>query len=374
MAEYLATARNAEGKKVTERVDVDSADEAVQVLRDRGYDEIVLHTDDVGARYTRQSAVASTISPKDFLLFRQLPPALAGFLIVAGHAYRKGWPWYAAALAVLAYRWSRDNPTWGSIDFALCFYLLFPAAFALGAQLFQGAAGRYRSLIDAVAWGRWDEVLAKVDSVGGRVPAEEIAFQKAGALAGLGRLDEALRTVEPLADGRTIPAWNYWSRLASVYSKGKRPEESKAAMEKALELAPDNATLLVDMADSEVWLRRNPRRARELLSRAREHALSDMLQPFVLKAEGLIRLEEGKPREARELLEQALQKASAFRHASALVGASIDKIHAALALAHAAEGDLDQARKHYRIARPRLLALKLDDIIARCEAAVGPIG
>jgi tetratricopeptide (TPR) repeat protein len=321
----------------------------------------------VGARHTK---VPSTLSPKDYLLIRRLPSPLAGFLIVCSKSYRRNWPWYAAALAALAYRSMREGASWGFIDVWLIFYLLFPAIFALGAQFFRGAVGRYQGLIESVAWGRWEEVLAKVDSVGGSIPAEEIAFRKAGALAGLGRLDEALRIVEPFADNRTIPAWNYWSRLAMVYSNAKRPEDSKAAMEKALELAPDNATLLADMADSEVWLRRNPRRARELLAKARQHALSDVVQAFVLKTEGLIHLEEGRPREARELLEQAFQKASAFRHASALMGALLDKMHAALALAYAAEGDAKNARRHYDLARPRLVALKHDEVITRCEEAL----
>jgi hypothetical protein len=49
----------------------------------------------------------------------------------------------------------------------------------------------------------------------------------------------------------------------------------------------------------------------------------------------------------------------------------LDKMHAALAVACAAEGDIDTARRHYELARPRLVALKLDDQLARCDKAVG---
>jgi tetratricopeptide (TPR) repeat protein len=369
MPRYLASGRNAKGKKVTERLDVDSADEAVQVLRDRGYDEIVLHTDDVGA-WSRRKAVVYFLSPSEHLWLRKMPRRLAIFLLATIKMYQKGWYWFLGALAVLAYR-SWRGEWWGSLDSSLVVYLFFPVFWALGAQFFRGAAGRYRRLIDAVAWGRWEDVLARADSVAGKVPPHEVAFLKAKALAGLGRLDEALRMVEAFADGKEIPEWLYWSRLAAVYSTGKRPEESKAALEKALEFAPENVTLLVDKADSEVWLRRNPRLARELLARARAHAISDLIQPFVLMTEGLIRLEQGHAREARELLEQAFEKANAFRHGSPLMVAMLDKMHAALALACAAEGDIDAARRHYQLARPRLVALRLDDELARCEKAVG---
>src|SRR5262249_24559713 len=115
----------------------------------------------------------------------------------------------------------------------------------------------------------------------------------------------------------------------------------------------------------------NPRRARELLARARSHAISDVLEPFAIKVEGMIQLEEGRAREARELLEEAFRRASAFRHASPPMGSALDMMHAALALAYAAEGDTDRARRHYELARPRLQALKLDDVLDRCEKAIG---
>jgi tetratricopeptide (TPR) repeat protein len=261
MAEYLATARNAEGKKVTERVDVGSADEAVRVLRERGFDEIVLHTDDVGARYSNQSQVAEVISPREHLWFRRMPAPVASFLLIVSKSYRQSWLFNLAMLALLAYRFSQGM-TWDWLDTMLVVVLLSPVIIAIGAQFFRGAADRYKRLIDAVAWGRWEEVLARADAVGGGVAPEEIAFQQAKALAGLGRLDEAIRTVEPFSDGKRIPAWMYWSRLSGVYSTAKRREESKAAMERAVEFAPENTTLLIDKADSEVWLRRNPRLAR----------------------------------------------------------------------------------------------------------------
>ena len=77
MPEYLATARNPAGKSVTERLDVNSADEAARVLRERGYEDIVVHTSDVEARYTSQKAMDSLISPRQYLWFRTM--LLAGW-------------------------------------------------------------------------------------------------------------------------------------------------------------------------------------------------------------------------------------------------------------------------------------------------------
>jgi tetratricopeptide (TPR) repeat protein len=372
MPEYLVTARNAQGKKVTERLDVNSADEAVQTLRERGYDDIVLHTDDVAARHTKQKAVASTVSPRQYLWFRSMPSWLAHVLVVTITAYRKGWYWNVAALALLAYRlWQGRG--WGLTEIGLVIYLFFPVIFAFGSLLFRGASSRYRRLMDAVAWGKWDEVLRLADAAAGKLPAAELAFQKAKALAGLGRIDEGLRLVEHLGDGKKMPLSTYWSRVAGLYTTAKRRDDSKAAMEKSLESSPENATLLLDMAESEVWLRHNPKRARELLARAQSHAISDLLEPFVINTEGMIHLEEGRAREARQLLEQAFEKARVFRHASPLMEARLDRMHVPLVLACAAEGDLESAERHWRMAKPRLMALKMDDDLARCEKALGSL-
>jgi tetratricopeptide (TPR) repeat protein len=368
---YLVTARSPAGKKVTERLDATSADEAVRVLRERGYDEIVLHTSDLQAHYQSPKAVNSVVSPRQLLWFRTMPRWLAHVLIVALGVYRKGWYWNLAALALLAYRLGKWK-VWGSVETGLAVYLAFPIVFAFVSLSFRGASGTFRKMSEAEAWGRWDEMLGLVDRLAGKLSAESIAFYKAKALAGLGRLDEGLRLVQPFGDGVRMPLAIYWARLAGVYSVAKRREESDAAMARAVECAPNDATVLVDRAESEVWLRHNARSARELLDRARQQAVSDLLQPFVVYTDGLIQLEEGRPREARELLEKALKKASAFRHASPLMEARLDRMHVPLVLACAAEGDLEAARRHYQNARPRLLALKRDDEIARCESAIAP--
>lgn len=367
MAEYLVTATNPEGKTVTERVDAESADEVVRLLRGRGYGgEIVLHTDEELSASMKLEQGSTVLTLKDLPLLG----SVSGILSIAGKLYRIHWYIYLACLAALIYR-EADGPSRGWFDGLLAFFVLSPAIFALSAQFFRGTAGQALRLFDAAAWGRWDEVLARADSVGGVILPEEIAFQKAKALAGLGRFDEALRAVEAFGDGEAMPAWLYRARLAEVCLVARRHDEAKAELEAALELATGNAGIMIELADLEVTHQRNPRRARELLSKAREHTLGDLHEPIALKVDGLIRLEEGRPHEAREVLERALQQQRALRPIIPIFGFNLDLIHAGLALAHAAEGDLAAAREHYRRARPRLLAFKEDELMARCEAAIG---
>ncbi|WP_165246545.1 tetratricopeptide repeat protein [Paludisphaera soli] len=373
MPEYLLTGRDATGKTVTESVEAGSTDEAVRIAREAmGLDEVVLHTDDAGALYSRQADVAGAISPRDYLRFRDLPAPIAGLLVLSRNLYR-GRRWtMLLALGVVAFRrW--DGRPWSWVDWLATAYLLAPALFAAAAQIFRGEAGSYERMIDAVAWGRWEEVLRLVDELqGSNVPPEELAFQRARALAGLGRVEEGLAAVAPYGDGEVMPEWLYLGRLPDVLCAAQRFEEARAAMERALELAPDNPTILLDMARFEARHGDDPRRARELLEEAREHALSDVVVPFALALEGQIVRAEGRPREAVALLEEARGRLSAFRHASPLIGVSLDYIEADLALAHAAAGDADAASRHARRALPRLRAQGDSVMIGRLRSALGP--
>jgi tetratricopeptide (TPR) repeat protein len=190
-------------------------------------------------------------------------------------------------------------------------------------------------------------------------------------VAGLGGLHEALKIVEPLRDGAKMPPWLFWARLVEVYSNAKLPDQVIACSEKAVELAPDNATVLVDLAMVLLRYRRDTRRARELLEEVRGHALGDMVEPFVLKTEGVLALEEGDAAAARRLLEESILKMSPYARANALVGATIAQSHAYLTLACAGLSDADSAHTHFRLAEPRLRALKADDLLARCQQALG---
>ena len=74
----------------------------------------------------------------------------------------------------------------------------------------------------------------------------------------------------------------------------------------------------------------------------------------------------------REFKHTALTKAFIIGAvATPLMGAAVARNHAYLALATAALGDRKLAERHLRRALPRLRALGQDDLVERCEAAVG---
>jgi Flp pilus assembly protein TadD len=114
------------------------------------------------------------------------------------------------------------------------------------------------------------------------VSPDELAFRKASALAGLGRLEEAVQSVSQFGEADLMPQWMYCSRLGVVYMVAKRREEVIQLSRRAVELAPENATVLVDHGINTIVYRHDPVTARNLLAKARSHALSDTVQPFAL--------------------------------------------------------------------------------------------
>lgn len=214
MPEYLATARRPNGRRVTEKVEAASADEVVSILRDRGCDEIVLHDDDVTAVASSRSAACS---PGLRVLLRKRP-LVGSFLVATLAGYRMMW-FIAMLFALWAVYAFYAGFHWEASVWWCVATLLFPPA--LGLALVPVAASvlsRELRMWDALSWGRWEECLRRVNQTGTKVSPHVIARCKAGALAGMGRLDEALQILKPFGDGRAVPEWYYRGMLADAYN------------------------------------------------------------------------------------------------------------------------------------------------------------
>src|SRR5579872_1883015 len=145
MPDYLFTAKTSNGRKVTERAEAASANEVVQLLRDRGFTDIVLHTDDVGALYTRHRDVERVITPKEYVSFRQRRGYFGRILFLA----RKLSLSYMtllllAAVALASRRWL--GVPWTIWDFAVLAALPVPLVWIMVAPLFN-PVHRYDRLI-----------------------------------------------------------------------------------------------------------------------------------------------------------------------------------------------------------------------------------
>ena len=367
MPQYLVTGKNVHGRAVTEAVTAPTADEAVRKFKARGFADVVLHSDEV-LGHLFDPELLENLSPRDFLALGRV--SRAGYLWrMVVRLYTKQWWLYALMIALVVGRRVLDEP-WGFLDTLVAGFLFFPLVIILFGELFSPSR-KFERVMTYNAWGRWADMLAALPSIRGTVPEPHYAFYEAKALAGLGRLDEALEVVRPYADDRETPVWLYWGLLADVFHAAKLGDRAIECNQRAVEHAPENVTVVLDMAMCLLRYRRDTAGARPFIDEARKHEISDTIYPFLLMTEGVLALEERRPEDARKKLEESVKLAEPLRHTTALMGTAIDRIHTYLSLACAATGDHAVAEKHFRIAEPRLRAFQTNDLLERCEVALG---
>lgn len=230
---------------------------------------------------------------------------------------------------------------------------------------------QYHRMLTALEWANWPRVLKLLPTIRHLLPPIVAARYEAKALAGSGRLDEALAVLRPLSYDRRIAPEALWSARASVYWTASQYDQAIELREKTLECAPDDPVMLLNLADELLVLGRDTDRARQLVERAGGIAMSDKMRAYLMKVEGIIALEAGDVCLAVERLEDAQRRLRRFTNP--LSASSVDLIDGWLALAKALSGDLAAAREHFGRAEPRLRAKKMDKLLARCQAALdGP--
>jgi tetratricopeptide (TPR) repeat protein len=395
MPDYLLSARGPDQGEVAEWVQAPTADLAVEQLRQRGYTDIVLHTEEVmAAAFPRSKATEKDVTPREsvtILYFR-------GYLDQVNFLLRKLYQKRSLRIIervveIVAKRWVRRSHlkttllvTLGYLGYLLCrlplrgvlelgnkidlVILLIVLVVALGAPLV-GMARAYERVVEHAMWCRWNEVLRLLPDLPPLVPGHERALREAQALAGLGQVAQGLAVFRPFRENGTIPPWFYYGRLVEFYSAAGEWGEVVAANEQAVQLAPDYPVLLINLAIAHLRISRDAGRAKELLDRAKAHPLTPLMNPYVAHAEGLLALAQGDANVARNHFESALKEAKKLVVGDPVGRFKIDLIHADLAVAFGRLGDTKQALWHYRRAGPRLQAWKWVDLLQQCEEAIG---
>jgi hypothetical protein len=368
MHEYLVTGRTTDGETATEIVEAASGDEAVRAFEDQGHTDIVLHTSETLALWYKPSTLVKVLPSRDIVALRTMGPGGQAGLLTR-MLYRKLWPLLPLFGLPMAIAWAFDLAfdwiVWGTLGLVLS-----PVIIGLW-MVYLGSGARYRRLLVAVGWGDWPEVLRLVPWVKLTLPPIELPLRKAQALAGLGRMPEALLEFDRLDDNPDVSRGVFWTFRALVYISGHDRENALVAMERALELMPDNPDVLIDLAALVTVVRRDLPRAKQLLAEAGRHALADTTYPFYRAGHGLIAMAEKRPTEAVKCLEEAVRLVEPFLHGNPSVRYHIARLGGHLALAYAASGDHEAARREADRARPVLRANRDATMLQWLADAIG---
>jgi tetratricopeptide (TPR) repeat protein len=267
---YIVSGIDDRGRKITERVDAANPLGAVQIFRDRGHENVALETEEIDAVVRNQfEKMGHSKAAIEFLTAKERValPKMGGFgrfLFWSRKIFRKNSFSLLIIFSIFLSRRYYKIPLnhWDAINVTV---LLSPFFVAIWITMF-GKKKLHDRLMEEVSWCRWDNVLAVLPKLRGIIPPSELAINEAKALAGLGRLPEALTLLEPYSNGKQIPEWMYWARLMGVYFASGDPEKIIECLKKGLALAPNTPVLQIELATAEIRFHRNPRAAKAILN------------------------------------------------------------------------------------------------------------
>jgi hypothetical protein len=206
MPKYLVSGKDHRDHRVTAAVNAPNADEAVRRFAARGFIDVTLHSDEVIAHLFKPK-VLEHLTPRDYLAIGRV--SRLGFMSrLVVRLYRSHRLLMGLAGALIVGRRVLEV-RWDFIDTLAVAMLVSPIAIVLFSELFNPSR-KYERAMAYNAWGRWADMLAALPAVRRHISPAVYAFHEAKALAGLGRLDDALEIVRPFADDPKTPAWLYW--------------------------------------------------------------------------------------------------------------------------------------------------------------------
>jgi hypothetical protein len=369
MLEFYLTGTNPRGARKTLRIVAESSRDAMAECSANGYREITLHTDDVAA------VAVSTMSKVNFNFFSPAESVQLGrlsdkrlFLLMVKKFYFG--LWWVLLLEALTLLYITRSSTPPASPVAISILVLLPPVLFSASVAYLGPRRKFNATIEAACWGRWQEVLDRIPALRGVVPAFELNVRTACALAGLGRLNEALALYETLSDDEVVPASMYWSRLSGVYHVAHRYTDALECLRQAKEKSPSGSIEALDLAMGLLENEVDTDYATQLIDGMHESVISDLAALHLPFVNGLVALNTCRPEEAEALFYAAEQGFHPMAEGAPLYRLLVDVTIAYRAIALADQGRASEAQKLFDTARPRLEALSYQRLLARFSKAI----
>ena len=363
MGQYLYTAEDSEGKKVTQRVEAPNLDYAKIRLEREGYRAIVFHEDEMIEEIKKIYSTNFNELPNYTPAIQLSDVQKQGFLHNVVVQIKVNQSILIPLFVLTAFGlWMGSTLLWVSLALDLLM-LAFLTVFTLPKMLFD-------SLVSAGQWAEWDKVFfyAKLlKRVTGLINLDvlnhEIDMRVATALAGKGDLAGALKLAQQYERDPKVPKWLYYARLASVFLVVKDYNKATECQLMAIELGPDSAGTLIDYALGLARYHKDTVRAREVLEQASTKEMSELATIFFSFCKGVILVEEQNYFEANFHLSESMKKIAPYENIPDLLA----EIKAYSAISLAKMGEREKAKMLFQQAKPMLLANKEAELINRCQ-------
>jgi tetratricopeptide (TPR) repeat protein len=375
MSNYVWSTKDKSGQKVIKEIEAETAEDAKFILLAQGYSDLELKEDEVGSaaiagfpKTVKAFGEEIKVTAEERLKHRDNPT------VTFWDALRKGigQSLIGCLLLILLAIHSGYRENWGS---ALLYIvgLLAWLAFIICVSL---PSVYYRKLIKAADWSQWSEVLslvATLETMGRfsfvKVPATELTRNRTKALAGMGRLDEALAEYKQCEGRPDCPSWLHKLFVASLYTTAKQYDKAIEFNLASIAEKP-TSTAWADLANRYARYKRDPAKAGEAMAEAEKSPMADIAKPFCIRCRGIIAYLEGDLATARRELETAIELVEKAKSRPYRDG-HLSVARAYLCCVLAKQGDLPMAKKCFNSARDYLVATKEDELLAECRQLTG---
>ena len=357
------------GESVTSRIEAESAADAWEQLQKQGCTNIEMLDDENSAIKLDDQASIQRLNfsaSQEFGLRRQ--NSLSGRIFWSFRQTANVMIW-APLLFWLVYSgvkndWVGSVMLWPSI--LLMAYLAWFVWATIPSVLYWQAQ-------EASAWCRWSEVERWMQWLARwkrwfniPFPEHEMLFRTATAMAGQGRLNEALKLVEGMESDTGLATGFYQTRLASLFFAAKDFKRAAQLQQEARTLNP-SASSTIDLAFTMAKWIGDFKTAKSLFDEVDIEKIHPLAKIFVFYGRGMIALNEKTYDVACRNLEEALEIGK--NHFSTPLLKSV----MAGALAHyglglAGLGKLNDARRFFELAQPLLVACKDTQLLNQCAA------
>jgi tetratricopeptide (TPR) repeat protein len=380
MPTFLWSGRTPSGQEQAEEVKAETAIEARGVLEARGWTGLRLHTTEIHDFVQRQIRASHPQdhprpTPNERLQYHE------GTAPGWWRAWLKSIGGFAVIILVLAgclvwARQHREDPG-GNIRIAGYAVLLGLVVFLhpLLRWWFRRSKRSFVKLHRARTWRRWDEVLRCLDDLA--VAARQtnigigdfnIARYRALALAGLGRLNEAMTGYSAAAEKAQTPPWLLHMNQASIYITARKYDKALECYRQALAEAPDKPVVALDLGMFLVQRLNSPTEAKQLLVQAEKGQLSELERVYVPYLRGVIAFRERDYARMDTHIREALAE---FEKRAAkkfyIFESALLTCKGYFAVASAALGRKDQAKRYFAQSKEYLRLIELNDLLAAYE-------
>ncbi len=372
---FVWKAKDRFGRPVVREVPAYTAEESRTILTAEGCTELTLVQDEVMAAGTAGMSDKITVMGEEVRVTAQdkvkhfgKPPAT--FVNVLWQSIGQSKSILLVVLLIAAYEIHERTPNaLIYLGIGLLAWLAFVVCVSLP-RIY------YARLHMAATWSRWTEVLEIVATLQRinkfhfiKLPAAELGRHRAQALAGLGKLPEALEEYSHYENQPGCPSWLYKAFVANLYATAKQYDAAIEWNLKSIQEKP-TATMYLDLANRYARLKKDPVRARTAIAQAEKGTLTEIAIPYDKRCRGIVAYLEGNWATARQELEISLRMMESTPHVPGRVGTiSIAKGYLCCVLAR--QGEHAAAKKNLEGAREYLVATGEDELLAECEQLVG---